>query len=69
MFPNVSRYKISTDSMSDYLLESCNVATVPGSAFGSNGSGYIRMVFKCNSSMISLGLSRMATALERLDYA
>ncbi len=69
IFPNVSRYKISTDSISNYLLESCNVATVPGSAFGSNGSGYIRMVFKCDPSMISLGLSRMAAALKRLDYA
>lgn len=68
VFPNVSRFKAPPAGISDFLLEIGHVATVPGSAFGPNGSEYIRMVFKCDKATIQKGIARMADAFEKLEY-
>lgn len=68
VFPNVSRFKAPPAGISNFLLEVGHVATVPGSAFGPNGSEHIRMVFKCDTEMIKKGIACMAAAFGQLEY-
>lgn len=42
------------------LLEKANVATTPGSAFGSRGAGHLRFSYACSRERIAEGLKRMA---------
>jgi aspartate/methionine/tyrosine aminotransferase len=44
-FPNVTAFGKSSDWITDYLLNEAGVATLPGTAFGANGEGYIRFCF------------------------
>ena len=68
VFPNISRFKAPPNGISDFLLKIGHVATVPGSAFGPNGSEHIRMVFKCDKATIQKGIARMADAFGKLEY-
>ncbi len=42
------------------LLDKANVATTPGSAFGSRGAGHLRLSYACSREKIAEGLKRMA---------
>jgi aspartate aminotransferase len=42
------------------LLEKANVATTPGSAFGSRGKGHLRLSYACSRERIAEGLKRFA---------
>ncbi len=73
-FPNVSslygkRHGESlitgSDSLADYLLDTANVAVVPGSGFGADG--YIRLSYATSEGNISTGLERMAAAIKKLE--
>lgn len=43
------------------------VITVPGSAFGSEGRGYLRLSFSIGASMIEEGIRRIGKGLERIS--
>ena len=43
IFINIQKYGKSSQEMADYLLDEARVALVPGSAFGPNGEGYVRL--------------------------
>jgi len=62
IFPNISSFGLSSQEMMQYLLEEAGVATVPGTAFGDYGEGYIRISF-ANS------LENLAKAMDRIEYA
>jgi aspartate aminotransferase len=66
-FPNVKRFGKTSIEISRYLLKEARVATIPGSAFGAAGEGYLRVVFKSGVAEIERGLTRMADALSRLE--
>ena len=48
VFPKIEKDNLSSKGISDYLLEKKFLATVPGSAFGKNGEGFIRMSYASN---------------------
>jgi aspartate/methionine/tyrosine aminotransferase len=48
-----------------HLLEHALIATVPGSAFGKHGEGYIRISYANSYENISEAMDRMAKSLER----
>ncbi|MEX0952089.1 MAG: pyridoxal phosphate-dependent aminotransferase [Gammaproteobacteria bacterium] len=48
----------------EYLLETGNVAVVPGSAFGA--PGYLRLSFACSMDNLKQGLERMESAINKL---
>jgi aminotransferase len=56
-----SRFGASAD-VSLQLLEE-RVITVPGSAFGSEGEGYLRLSFSIDQAQIEEGVRRMAKKL------
>ncbi|MDA2924632.1 pyridoxal phosphate-dependent aminotransferase [Acidobacteria bacterium AH-259-L09] len=43
------------------------VATIPGSAFGSEGEGFLRLSFACERGKIAEGMARLKKGLERLS--
>jgi len=66
-FPNVQAFGRSSDEVADYLLQEAGVAVLPGSAFGRNGEGYLRLSYANSMGSIEKALDRMASALSRLD--
>jgi aspartate aminotransferase len=48
-------------AFSEYLLESADVAVVPGSAFGAEG--YIRLTFATSQANLEKAIKRIAAAL------
>ena len=52
--------------MAEYLLEEAKVAMVPGSAFGSEGEGYLRISYACSYENLVKACDRIKTAVEKL---
>ena len=66
VFANVKSFGLRSNEMADYLLEQAGIATVAGSAFGTQGEGYIRLSYACSYERIVEGMARMKDALARL---
>jgi aspartate aminotransferase len=65
-FPNVMAFGKTSDWLVDYLLNEADVATLPGTAFGPHGEGYIRFCFANSVENIERALQRVSAALARL---
>ena len=52
IFPSIKKYGLSSEEFCARLLEEGKVALVPGSAFGPEGEGYVRI--SCSYSMDTL---------------
>jgi aspartate aminotransferase len=57
---------MTSAELSGYLLAQGDVATYPGTAFGSAGEGFVRLTFATSEDDISLGLERIAEAVGAL---
>ncbi|MDR1730614.1 MAG: pyridoxal phosphate-dependent aminotransferase [Synergistaceae bacterium] len=66
LFPNIKGTGLSSEDFVWKLLEKAQVATIPGSAFGSSGEGYIRIA--CTQSMSTLvkAMDKMEALLKDL---
>jgi aspartate aminotransferase len=58
-FPDVSRVNPDSRAAADTLLESAQVATVPGVVFGEHGEGRLRFSFSTSPEVIRAGLDSM----------
>lgn len=65
-FPNISSFGLSSEEFADVMLEKANVALLPGSNFGSQGEGFVRMVYASSEANIQKALERMAEACRKL---
>lgn len=66
IFVNIKSFgKISYD-MAEYLLEEAKVALVPGSAFGTEGEGYLRISYATGLDELKEACARIKTALDAL---
>jgi aspartate/methionine/tyrosine aminotransferase len=65
-FPNVEAFGRTSAELADYLLEEAGVAVLPGTSFGRNGEGYLRLSYANSFENIERALERMARALARL---
>lgn len=65
-FPDITSTGMTSKQFTDYLLNEFGVAVVSGTAFGSQGEGYVRMTFAVPDAELEEGLSRMRKAMERL---
>ncbi|NBK22798.1 MAG: aminotransferase class I/II-fold pyridoxal phosphate-dependent enzyme, partial [Spirochaetia bacterium] len=52
VFVNIKKLPMNAMDFASYLLDDAGVATVPGTAFGTSGEGYIRL--SCASSYENL---------------
>jgi aspartate/methionine/tyrosine aminotransferase len=66
VFPNISSYGKSSDWMAEYLLEQAGVALLPGTSFGANGEGFLRLCFANSLENIQIAIERMGYALSKL---
>jgi aspartate/methionine/tyrosine aminotransferase len=65
-FPNVSRLGLNSWDLAKYLVKEHQVALVPGSIFGENGEGYLRLSFAVGVDALKEGLARIRTGAEAL---
>ncbi len=65
-FPNVTAFGQPSAWLADYLLEEAGVAVLPGTAFGAQGEGYLRLCFANSLGNIHRALECIANALGRL---
>jgi aspartate aminotransferase len=65
-FPNVKAFGRPAAELAGYLLQEAGVAVLPGTAFGRNGEGYLRLSYANSMDNIVRALGRMAGALGAL---
>lgn len=62
VFPHVEAFGKCSGEFSEFLVKKAHVVTVPGSAFGSHGEGYIRISY-------AAAFERLENALDRIEKA
>lgn len=66
MFPNIEGTGLTSKEFSNRLLDEKHVVTVPGTGFGSNGEGFVRMSYATSEENIKEGLKRIQEFVESL---
>jgi aspartate/methionine/tyrosine aminotransferase len=66
-FPNVESFGQPSREIADFVLEEAGVAVLPGTDFGPNGEGYLRLSYANSRENIGRALERMGEALARLS--
>ena len=66
LFPNISALGLSSKDFADRLLVEAGVAALPGTAFGSQGEGYLRFSFANSLANIEAALERIRAFVEQL---
>ena len=66
VFANVKELGLKSMDLAEYILKEVAVATVPGSAFGPSGEGYLRFCYATSPKNIEEGLNRVERAVEKL---
>jgi aspartate/methionine/tyrosine aminotransferase len=66
VFANVKELGLKSMDLAEYILKEVAVATVPGSAFGPSGEGYLRFCYATSLKNIEEGLNRVERAVEKL---
>ena len=65
-FPNVSSFGLTSEEFADYMLENAGIALLPGSCFGAQGEGFVRMVYASSRDSIAEALKRLRSACQNL---
>lgn len=65
-FPNVKALGKTSWELAEYLVKEHQVALVPGSIFGQNGEGYLRLSFATSEEQLQEGLARIEQGTKRL---
>ncbi len=65
-FPNISSLGMSSWDFAKYMAREHKVAVVPGSIFGENGEGYVRISFATSSENLEKALKRLARGVAGL---
>ena len=66
-FPNIKNLGMSSWELAKFLVKEHKVAVVPGSIFGRNGEGYLRLSFAASSEQLTEGLSRLKAGVEQIS--
>ena len=64
VFPNIRKLGMSSTDVAMHLLEKARVITVPGTAFGECGEGYIRISYVTSREKIAEAASRIGKSLQ-----
>lgn len=67
VFPDIRSLGMSSQDLAMYLLEEAGVATVPGSEFGPDGEGHIRISYASSLENLEEAMNRMEKALSRIS--
>ena len=66
IFPNISKFGMSSEEFATRLLKEEKVAIVPGSAFGECGEGFLRVSYAYSLQQLKEALSRIEKFISRL---
>lgn len=66
VFPNISKFGMSSEAFCEKLLYDYHVAIVPGTAFGECGEGFARISYAYSVKHLDEALDRMAKMIEDL---
>lgn len=66
VFMNIKKTGMSSAEFADFLLDKCCVAVVPGTVFGDNGEGYVRLSYANSMENIKEAMKRIRAAMEEL---
>lgn len=66
IFVNVKELGIPCEELADYLLKEAQVALVPGTVFGDNGEGYIRLSYANSMENLRIAVANIRQAVEKL---
>jgi aminotransferase len=66
MFPSVKAFNLSSEEFARFLLKEAHVATVPGSAFGYYGEGYVRISYAAAYEQLEEAFNRIEKAVRKL---
>lgn len=63
-FPNIKSFGLNSEEFAIDLLKKEKIATVPGSYFGENGEGYLRLSFAASDEDLKEGIRRFRKYVE-----
>ena len=66
VFPNISRFGMTSEEFATRLLRQEKVAAVPGSAFGECGEGYLRISYAYSIENLKLALGKIQNFIDTL---
>lgn len=66
VFPNISRFGMTSEEFATRLLHQEKVAVVPGSAFGECGEGYLRISYAYSIDNLKLALGKIQNFIDTL---
>jgi len=66
IFPNISKFGLSSEAFATRLLKEEKVAIVPGSAFGECGEGFLRVSYAYSLKQLKEALGRIEKFISRL---
>ncbi len=65
-FPNISSFGMSSWDFAKYMVKKHKVAMVPGSIFGENGEGFVRISFATSSENLEKALKKIEQGITRM---
>ena len=66
VFANITGTGMKSEEFAEWLLDKAGVVVIPGTAFGPNGEGYIRISYATSQENLLEAMVRMKKALEEL---
>jgi aspartate/methionine/tyrosine aminotransferase len=66
-FPNITKTGLSSWDLAKKLVREQQVAVVPGSIFGPNGEGFLRVSFAADENQLHKGIERIRKGVESLN--
>ncbi len=67
VFPNISKFGMTSDEFATRLLYEEKLAVVPGNAFGDCGEGFLRISYAYSIDDLKRALSRLQNFIDRLN--
>ncbi|MBP3299961.1 MAG: aminotransferase class I/II-fold pyridoxal phosphate-dependent enzyme [Clostridia bacterium] len=67
VFPNLSRFGLSSEEFCRRFLEEEKVAMVPGNAFGESGEGFARISYAYSMDHLKIAMDRLERFISRLE--
>jgi aspartate/methionine/tyrosine aminotransferase len=65
-FPNIASFGMSSEAFADHILNEAGIAILPGSCFGQQGEGFVRLVYASSSESITKAISRLAAVCKKI---
>ena len=66
-WPNITGLGLSSQEFAHYLLHEAGVASLPGTAFGEGGEGYLRFSYATSIDIIKEAIPLIRQAVEGLE--